>query len=137
MLTRLYIDNFRCFVNFEYRPARRQLIVGRNGSGKSSLLDVLLFLRQESALVEAGLAPRSLDERIVHLVARRSVETWVLCLSGRTVDEETDYGGEPEIDRQIAAAAETLFAWTRVNATPPQHCISSLRLAIPELRRLE
>lgn len=46
MLTRLYIDNFRCFVNFEYRPARKQLILGRNGSGKSSLLDALLFLRQ-------------------------------------------------------------------------------------------
>lgn len=46
MLTRLYINNFRCFVNFEFRPARRQLILGRNGSGKSSLLDALLFVRQ-------------------------------------------------------------------------------------------
>jgi predicted ATPase len=46
MLTRLYIDNFRCFEKFEYRPARRNLILGRNGSGKSSLLDALLFLRQ-------------------------------------------------------------------------------------------
>jgi predicted ATPase len=46
VLTRFYVDNFRCFVNFEYRPARRQLILGRNGSGKSSLLDALLFVRQ-------------------------------------------------------------------------------------------
>lgn len=46
MLTRLYIDNFRCFVNFDYRPKSRQLILGRNGSGKSSLLDALLFVRQ-------------------------------------------------------------------------------------------
>ncbi len=46
MLTRLYIDNFRCLVNFEYRPARKQLIVGRNGSGKTTLLDALFFLRQ-------------------------------------------------------------------------------------------
>jgi energy-coupling factor transporter ATP-binding protein EcfA2 len=46
MLTRLYIDNFRCFVNFEYRPSRRQLIFGGNGSGKSSIVDVLLMLRQ-------------------------------------------------------------------------------------------
>lgn len=49
MLTRLYIDNFRSFVNFEYRPARKQLILGANGSGKSSLLDALLFLRQVAA----------------------------------------------------------------------------------------
>ena len=46
MLTRLYIDNFRCLVNFELRPARKQLILGRNGSGKTSFLDALLFLRQ-------------------------------------------------------------------------------------------
>jgi predicted ATPase len=46
MLTRVYIDNFKCFVNFEYRPKSRQLILGRNGSGKSSLLAVLLFVRQ-------------------------------------------------------------------------------------------
>ena len=46
MLTRLYIDNFRSFVKFEYRPARKQLILGGNGSGKSSLLDALLLVRQ-------------------------------------------------------------------------------------------
>jgi len=46
MLTRLYIDNFRCFVNFEYKPARRQLIFGSNGAGKSSFLDALWLLQQ-------------------------------------------------------------------------------------------
>ena len=46
MITRIYIDNFRCFVNFEYKPSRKQLILGANGAGKSSLLDALLFLRR-------------------------------------------------------------------------------------------
>ncbi len=46
MLTRLYIDNFRCFVGFDYRPGRINLILGRNGSGKSSMLDALLKVRQ-------------------------------------------------------------------------------------------
>ena len=45
MLTRLYIDNFRCFVNFEYRPRRTELIIGRNGCGKSSMMDALVYLR--------------------------------------------------------------------------------------------
>jgi predicted ATPase len=45
MLKRLYIDNFRCFVNFEYRPERKQLLLGPNGSGKSSLLEAILFLK--------------------------------------------------------------------------------------------
>jgi predicted ATPase len=41
MLKRIYIDNFRCFVNFEYKPERRQLLLGANGSGKSSLLEAV------------------------------------------------------------------------------------------------
>jgi predicted ATPase len=46
MLTRLHIDNFKCFVGFEYKPGQRQLILGGNGSGKSSLMDALFLLRQ-------------------------------------------------------------------------------------------
>ncbi len=57
MLTRLYIDNYRCFVNFEYRPGRKQLIFGRNGSGKSSLMDALKAVRQFA--VEDGKASLS------------------------------------------------------------------------------
>src|SRR5579859_7109340 len=46
MLKRLYIDNFRCFVNFEYKPERKQLLLGDNGSGKSSLLEVVRLLKE-------------------------------------------------------------------------------------------
>ena len=46
MQTRVYIDNFQCFVNFEYRPDPKQLIFGANGSGKSSFLSALLSIRQ-------------------------------------------------------------------------------------------
>jgi predicted ATPase len=45
MLKRLYIDNFRCFVNFEYKPERKQLLLGANGSGKSSLLAAIRFIK--------------------------------------------------------------------------------------------
>ena len=45
-MTRFYLDNFRCFVNFEHKAARKQLILGANGSGKSSFMDAVLFLRQ-------------------------------------------------------------------------------------------
>lgn len=46
MLTRVYIDNFLCFVNFEYRPGIKQLLLGPNGSGKSSLLRAIRDLKQ-------------------------------------------------------------------------------------------
>jgi predicted ATPase len=45
MLTRIYIDNFRSFVNFEYQPERKQLLLGANGSGKSSLLDAVRYVK--------------------------------------------------------------------------------------------
>ncbi len=45
MLTRVYIDNFRSFVNFEYRPEKKQLLLGANGSGKSSLLEAIRYVK--------------------------------------------------------------------------------------------
>jgi predicted ATPase len=46
MLKRVYIHNYRCLVDFELQLGRRQLIMGGNGSGKSSVMDVLQFLRR-------------------------------------------------------------------------------------------
>jgi len=46
MLKRIYIDNFRCFVNFEYKPESKQLLLGANGTGKSSLLEAVRLLKE-------------------------------------------------------------------------------------------
>lgn len=45
MLVRVYIDNFRSFQNFEYRPKEKQLLLGTNGSGKTSLLEAVRYLK--------------------------------------------------------------------------------------------
>jgi len=45
MITRLYVDNYKCLVNFEYKPARLQLLFGENGTGKSTVFEVLERLR--------------------------------------------------------------------------------------------
>ena len=63
MLTRLYIDNFKCFVKFEYRPRRTQLILGANGSGKSSLIEALLFLHRFAVQGENVYDSPLLDQR--------------------------------------------------------------------------
>lgn len=46
MLERIYIDNYRCFVNFECKFGPKQLILGPNGAGKTSLFKVLGSLRE-------------------------------------------------------------------------------------------
>ena len=45
MLARLYATNYRCLVNFEFKPSAKQLIIGRNGTGKTTVFDVLAMLR--------------------------------------------------------------------------------------------
>jgi hypothetical protein len=92
-------------------------------------------LRQ--ALVQHGLDERSQTERIAHLVPKRSVETWILCLNESQVDEDTDYRAEPGVDKQIGTAATVFFDWSRLNAQIPQNCVPSLLSAMPEIRRLD
>ena len=45
MITKLYIDNFRCFTDFELPLENVQLFFGGNGSGKSSVFSLLEKLR--------------------------------------------------------------------------------------------
>ncbi|HLX65191.1 MAG TPA: AAA family ATPase [Planctomycetota bacterium] len=46
MLKRLYVDNFRCLVNFEIKFDRMNLLLGENGSGKTTVFEVLWKLQQ-------------------------------------------------------------------------------------------
>lgn len=46
MLERLAVDNYRCLVGFELDLAELTLLLGVNGAGKSSVLDVVLATRE-------------------------------------------------------------------------------------------
>lgn len=76
------------------------------------------------------------NEPIVHLIPKRNMETWVLCVTGMEVDEETDYHRR-RIDDQIDNAARAFFDGSRRKVTPPDHWIASLLSAIPEVQRLQ
>jgi hypothetical protein len=99
------------------------------GAGRVSQLAI--------ALTESQQARRSSEERIVHLIPKRNIETWVLCLVGRGVNEEDDYSQEREVDAQIKPAADTYYALTRREASIPSHVVPSLRNGVEEARRLE
>lgn len=46
MIKRLYVDNYKCLVNFELQLRELTLLLGPNGSGKTSVLDVVFALRR-------------------------------------------------------------------------------------------
>jgi len=104
MLTRIYIDNFRSFVNFEYRPENKQLLLGPNGSGKSSLLDVILsvkrFLKGDEALFTQSTRTRWQDRPL------QIVEIEAL-LDGKTYNYRVEIRFEPET-RQPSVNLESL-----------------------------
>lgn len=71
MLRRMYVDNYRCFTNFTFQPGGSSLLVGANGSGKSSVLDVLhglhALLAQQADIKDAfpaGTLSRFADSRL-------------------------------------------------------------------------
>lgn len=46
MLTRLYVDNYKALTSFELTLSNHVLLLGSNGSGKSSLFEVIEGLRR-------------------------------------------------------------------------------------------
>ena len=66
MLKKIYIDNWRCFVNFECPLEAIQLLVGSNGVGKSSVFDALALIR--SFVCE--------DEPLAKLLPYESLTRW-------------------------------------------------------------
>jgi predicted ATPase len=65
MLKRLYVNNYRCFVNFEIHFDELTLLMGPNGGGKSTLFDLLFKIRQliaENAKVSDVFPPADLTE---------------------------------------------------------------------------
>jgi len=46
MLTKMYVNNYRCLVNFEIEFDTLTLLLGANGSGKTSIFDILYNIRR-------------------------------------------------------------------------------------------
>ncbi len=92
----------------------------------------------DQALTDSGQAlvnPES--EEIARLVPKRNIETWIMCLNGEPVDEDTNYKPtRNDWTALIPSAAATLVAWAHSGRELADHCVDSLRAAIGELKRL-
>jgi hypothetical protein len=87
-------------------------------------------------LEAAKLDARSDGERIVHLIPKWSIETWILCLNGKIVTEDISYRSVRIGAAEIPSAAVSFCSWSRPSATPPVDWVPSLTAAVPEVRRL-
>ncbi len=45
MITRFYVDNYKCLTNFEYKPKPFELVLGSNGTGKTTVFEALRTVR--------------------------------------------------------------------------------------------
>jgi hypothetical protein len=119
---------------YRSRQARTALIVMVDADTRT-VQDRLNQLDQ--ALTDSGKQTVVETEQIARLIPKRNVETWILCLNEQAVDEETDYKRtDNNWNELIPTASETLCQWTRSQAEPPNHYVSSLRTGVRELKRL-
>ena len=68
MITRLHVKNYKGLANVDVQFDRLNVLVGANGSGKSSLVDVLRFIRDALG--------RSLDSAILDRHGMSAIRTW-------------------------------------------------------------
>ena len=98
-------------------------------AGRSRLL-------AESLTIE-GLNPRGESEKISHLIPKRNIETWILCLTGSDVDEATDYRRDTRISAEVLKrAAVKMLDWSRDESVRPVKAVPSLITARGELKRI-
>ena len=77
------------------------------------------------------------NEPAVLLIPKRHIETWICALLCQTVTEEEDCKSWKGLDKKsIRQAAQTLFEWTRPNASPGPTCVPSLETALPAWHRV-
>lgn len=72
MLKRIYVNNFRCLVNFEMTVDSLNLFLGSNGSGKTTVFEVLRKL-QKFILGEQALQR---DYRVLDLFENKDLTRW-------------------------------------------------------------
>jgi hypothetical protein len=91
----------------------------------------------DASLEAEELDQRGEDERIVLLVPRRNIETWIYYLLGATVDEATEYPKFTHHERDCQPAVEQLRKIRNKAPLYPKGCPPSLEVGCEELKRIE
>jgi predicted ATPase len=112
MLKRIYIHNYKTFVNFEWSPPRVCALVGENGAGKTAFIEILWAVRQlvvegkridETALPSSRTAWLTEAEQIVELEIEHDGSCFLYrleCLQGTR---------DPEVRERLAVGNVDLY----------------------------
>jgi predicted ATPase len=98
MLKRLYVDNYRCLVNFHLELQEMTLLVGPNGSGKSSVLDVLKALGQLLSGIGKVTDPDIFPTRSLTRWQERNLQIFEVVMS---LEGEADAAYRLEVEHEI------------------------------------
>lgn len=116
MITRFYVDNYKCLVNFEYKPERFQLILGANGTGKTTFTEALAAVR---ALVVEGLKVEDLFRpRTLTAWQSNNIQSFELEIEGESgetfryglmIEHWRDKGTSHIVREELSSAGSRLF----------------------------
>jgi hypothetical protein len=89
-----------------------------------------------SALEGAGFTPMDSSDPTAILIPKRHIETWIRAASGDAVNEADDYK-YPSLTREgVRQAAQRIHGWAHDNPAADDRCVSSLKMAFPEWRKI-
>jgi len=119
MLKKLYIDNYKSLINFEIELQEVSLLLGRNGVGKSSILDVvfavrLLLSRIGKITDEDILPPASLTRwqsrrtQVIELTAKLGPDAMTYRLE---VEHEDGFRRARIVHESLKASGQPLFTF--------------------------
>lgn len=118
MLKRIFADNFRALVNFEFRPGQLSLLLGGNGTGKTSVFDVLGKLRD---LIVGGRYASDLFSYTLTRWDRRTVQRFELEVESAAgvyryaleIEHPVDRNGRPSIRSEaVTLDGDLLYRFT-------------------------
>jgi hypothetical protein len=80
MIIKVFIDNYKSLVDFEFRPGPVQLILGDNGSGKTSFIECLWRVRE--VVVEGRKVYMAFPDWTRNRWSDRTVQTFEMTVEG-------------------------------------------------------
>ena len=117
-------------------PQEMEACRKRHEAHARTLLIVVVDADENSVLQRRAQLKTKAGDPVVVLIPKRHIETWIRSALGDAVNEIDSYKNPAAKKADIKAAAGQIHGWARNNPAPGTTCVDSLRVSLPEFRRL-